>query len=163
DQYDECKLEVSADTSAIEVLARTEEGDILLAHCMLSEEDFDPTLPAPQFTVPLEGWRKIIFAVEPQTDGAAEQVSIKYQESTFMQMMRKIIFAVEPQTDGTAEQVFISYQAPTFMRTMRKSRLTVKRLTPRIWKWSLASASSCLIVFLGLITLQVVMFSYKIT
>lgn len=128
DRSHECTLKVSSDTRAIEVLARTKEGDILLAHCMLSEEDFDPELPAPQFIVPLDGGRKIILAVEPQTDGAAEQVSIRYQESTFM-------------------------------RTMRKFRLTEEQLTPRIWKWSLVLASSCLIVFLGLIAWQAVMFS----
>jgi len=131
DQSQECMLKVSADTSAIEVLARTEEGDILLAHCMLSEEDFDPTLPAPQFIVRLEGGRKIIFAIQPQTDGAAEQVSIRYQESTLR-------------------------------RTMRKIRLTKEQLAPRRWKWSLALASSCLMVFLGLIALQAVMFSQLI-
>jgi hypothetical protein len=132
DQSHECKLKVRADASAIEVLARTEDGDILLAHCMLDEDDFDPANLASQFTVPLEGGRKIIFDIEPQTDGAAGQVSIRYQESTFRQTMRNI-------------------------------RLTEKRITPRVWKWSLALASPCLIVFLGLIALQSVKSSYMLT
>jgi len=131
EQSRECKLKVSADTSSIEVLARTEEGDILLAHYMVSEEDFDPALPAPQFTAPLEGGRKIIFAIEPQADGAAGQVSVRYQESTFMRMMRK-------------------FRSP-------------EQIITRRWKWLLALTSSCLIGFLGLINMQPVMLSYKIT
>jgi hypothetical protein len=144
DQHHECKLKVSADASAIEVLARTEEGDILLAHCMLSEEDFDPALPAPQFTVRLEGGRKIIFAVEPQTDGAAEQVSIRYQESIFGRMMRKFRL--------TKEQL-----------TPHIWQFDPDRSGALIWKRSLALASSCLIVFFGLAALQAVKFSDRLT
>lgn len=145
DQSHECKLKVSADTSSIEVLARTEEGDILLAHCMLSEEDFDPALPAPEFTAPLEGGRKIIFAIEPQTDGASGQVSIKYQVSAFRRMIGK--FRLPSEVDGEGYDL-----------VMNKTGASVN-----YWKWSLALAISCLMVFLGLVTVQAVMFSHRYT
>jgi hypothetical protein len=155
DQSRECKLEVSAGTSAIEVLARTEEGDILLAHCMLSEEDFDPELQAPQFTAPLEGGRKIIFAVEPQTDGAAGQVSISYQESTFRQWMRKF----RPTKEQPPTRIIsVAGNAAGSDLVINETGASVN-----YWKWSLALAATCLMVFLGLAALQAVMFSYKVT
>ena len=158
DQSRECKLKVSANTSAIEVLARTEEGDILLAHCMLSEEDFDPALPAPQFTAPLEGGRKIIFAIEPQTDGAAEQVSIKYQESTFRRMIEKVRLGVEQLTARVTPEVEPAagndwYMIGTLQRTISIHTSMNYR------KWALALAGACLMVFFGLAALQAVMFS----
>jgi hypothetical protein len=162
DRSHECKLKVSADASAIEVLARTEEGDILLAHCMLSEEDFDPALPAPQFTVRLEGGRKIIFAIQPQTDGASEQVSVRYQESTFRRTMRKF----RPKKGRPAPPVISEMgNAPGNDWTMNKTRpgIVSIRVSMNYWKLPLALASSCLIVFLGLIALQAVTSSYKIT
>lgn len=157
DQPRECKLQVRANTSAIEVLARTEEGDILLAHFMLSEEDFDPTLRAPQFDVPLEGGRKIIFAIEPQTDGAAGQASIKYQESTFRRMMRKFRLMWEQFTIPLIPEPehWVGYAVAMIM-----ARASVNyRNSVNYWKWPLALASSCLTVFLGLAALQAVMFS----
>jgi hypothetical protein len=162
DQSHECKLKVSANASAIEVLARTEEGDILLAHCMLSEEDFDPALPAPQFTVRLEGGGKIIFAIQPQTDGAAEQVSIRYQESTFRRTMRKFRLTKELLT--RLKTLVMGY-SPGNDRAMNGAQQgTVSfHVSMNYWKWSLALASTCLIVFLGLIALQAVTSSYKLT
>jgi hypothetical protein len=155
DQSNECKLKVSADASAIEVLARTEEGDILLAHYMLSEEDFDPASPAPQFTAPLAGGREITFAIEPQTDGAAGQVSISYQESTFRRALRKFRPTKEQITPRIlSETEYGADYAPAMIKT---------RASMNYWKWPLALASSCLIVFLGLVASQAVMFHYKYT
>jgi hypothetical protein len=147
DQSHECKLKVSANTSSIEVLARTEEGDILLAHCMLSEEDFDPALSAPQYTAPLESGRNIIFAIEPQTDGVAGQVSIKYQESTFRRLLNLIPTPLPP---------------PVPIDERRQGTVPIP-VSMNYWKWPLALASSCLIVFLGLIALQAVPSPYMLT
>jgi hypothetical protein len=154
DQAHGCKLKVSADKSAIEVIARTEEGDILLAHCMLSEEDFDPASPAHLYTAPLEGGRKIIFTIEPQTDGAAGQVSISYQDSTFRRTIRKFRPTKEllpPRIISETE--YGAGYAPAMIKT---------RASMNHWKWPLALASSCLIVFLGLVASQAVMFHYKV-
>jgi hypothetical protein len=157
-QRHECKLEVSADTSAIEVLARTEEGDILLAHCMLIEEDFDPALPAPQFIVPLDGGRKIILAVEPKTDGAAEQVSIRYQESTFMRTMRKFRLTKEQLIPRVISEVE-SAEGNDWAINVPQHGTVSPHVSMNYWKWALALTATCLMVFFGLAALQAVMFS----
>jgi len=154
----ECKVKVSPDTSAIEVLARTKEGDILLAHCMLSEEDFDPALPAPQFTVPLGGGRKIILAAEPKTDGAAEQVSIRYQESTFMRWMRKFGLTREQLTPRVMSGGESAAGNDWAINGTRQGAVSF-HVSMNYWKWALALAATCLMVFFGLAALQAVMFS----
>jgi hypothetical protein len=162
DQSPECKLKVSAGASAIEVLAPTEEGDILLAHYMLSEEDFDPTLPAPQFTAPLEGGRKIIFAVEPQTDGAAGQVSIKYQESIFRRTIRKFHLMKDQPTPRRISEMEYAAGNDRAMNGVQQGTVSL-HVSMNYWKWPLALAATCLMVFFGLAALQAVMFSYKVT
>jgi hypothetical protein len=152
DRSHECKLKVNADTSAIEVLARTKEGDILLAHCMLSEEDFDPALPRDTFTAPLEGGREITFAIEPQTDGAAGQVSIRYQESTFMRAMRKFLGQFTPFPPDKVE-----------VRNRTRQGAVSIHVSMNYRKWALALAATCLMVFFGLAALQAAMFSHTVT
>jgi hypothetical protein len=159
DRSNECKLKVSADTSAIEVLARTEEGDILLAHYMLCEEDFALALTESEFTVPLEGGRKIIFAIESQTDGAAGQVSIRYQESTFRRMIRKLRLTKDQLTPPEMEYAADNDRA---MNGAQKGTFSL-HVSINYWKWPLALAATCLMVFFGLAALQAAMFSYKVT
>jgi hypothetical protein len=164
EQSRECKLKVSAATGSIEVLVRTEEGDILLAHYMVSEEDFDPALPKPKFTAPLEGGRKIIFAIEPQADGAAGQVSVRYQESIFRRTMRKFRLTMEQLISRIISDIEYPAVNDQDMNKTQQGPVSL-RVSMNYWKWSLALASSCLMVFLGVIALQAVMFSftYKVT
>ena len=84
-------LSLSATTSTIEVLARTEKGNILLAQWLLSEEDFDPEYGTTKYELRLESGQKITLTITPGRDGEDGTVEIHYSQISWWNKICRII------------------------------------------------------------------------
>jgi hypothetical protein len=142
DETSQTTLRLGSSTATIEVLARAEEVDILLAQFLFSEEEFDPEGGPSEHVVVLGGGRKITFALTPGVNGEGAEITIGYQEPFMARIASKV--NLTPYVSMLVPQAAV----PLLLRSL---------------KGTISLAALCLTVFLGLRFSQSLMIPHIIT